>query len=250
MTAHPGVWRGAVFSIAAHVAVFALAVYLTIHARQIAQTASAVMAPLTFTVVRAPGPDTGGGVGGPAAAAPPRIARAPQVRTPTIQAAAIPPDVAQVPQFSEVLSPTVFPGAVAAIDSTSLVNGGAGRGPGSGSGGDGPGVGPGRGGGSGGDVYGPGSGATDPVLIKEVKPSYTADAMRAKIQGAVEMDAVVRADGSVDPASIRVVRSLDRVFGLDEQAIIALRQWRFRPGTYKGQAVAVRVAVELTFTLR
>jgi outer membrane biosynthesis protein TonB len=31
---------------------------------------------------------------------------------------------------------------------------------------------------------------------------------------------------------------------------MAVKQWRFRPGTFKGQAVAVRVNVELTFTLR
>jgi len=249
MTARPGVWRGAVFSIAVHICVFALAAILTIQAPRIANSASAVMAPLTFTLVRAPGPGRGGGTGGDDRSTPPRGARAPQPRPPIIQAAAIPPDVPQMPQFAEVAAPTVLPGAMAPIDSALVPGGGPGKGPGSGPG-DGMGVGPGRVAGFGGDVYEPGSGATDPVLIKEVKPNYTSDAMRAKVQGAVEMDAVVRADGSVDPASIRMVRSLDRVFGLDEQAIAALRQWRFRPGTFKGQPVAVRVTVELTFTLR
>ena len=103
---------------------------------------------------------------------------------------------------------------------------------------------------AGGDVFGPGDGATQPVLIKEVKPNYTSQAMSAKLQGRVELDAVVLADGSVDPGSIRITRSLDSTFGLDQQAIIAVKQWRFRPGTFRGQAVAVRVAVELTFTLR
>ena len=88
------------------------------------------------------------------------------------------------------------------------------------------------------------------MLIKEVKPNYTAQAMGAKLQGAVEMEAVVLPDGSVDSASIRITRSLDSIFGLDQQAIIAVKQWRFRPGTFKGQAVAVRVNIELTFTLR
>lgn len=36
----------------------------------------------------------------------------------------------------------------------------------------------------------------------------------------------------------------------ESNLIIAVRQWRFRPGTFKGQPVAVRVNVELTFTLR
>ena len=99
-------------------------------------------------------------------------------------------------------------------------------------------------------MFGPGDGATQPVLIREVKPLYTAQAMSARLQGQVEMDAVVLADGSVDPGSIRITRSLDSTFGLDQQAIIAVKQWRFRPGTFKGQSVAVRVGVELTFTLR
>ena len=74
--------------------------------------------------------------------------------------------------------------------------------------------------------------------------------MRAKLQGVVEMEAVVLPDGTVDPNRIKITRSLDSTFGLDQQAIIAVKQWRFRPGTYKGQPVPVLVNVELTFTLR
>jgi protein TonB len=81
-----------------------------------------------------------------------------------------------------------------------------------------------------------------------VKPNYTGDAMRAKLQGVVEMEAVVNADGSV--GNVRITRSLDRTFGLDEEAIKAVKQWRFQPGMRKGQPVAVIVNVELTFTLR
>jgi protein TonB len=91
---------------------------------------------------------------------------------------------------------------------------------------------------------------TSPFLLHEVRPNYTAEAMRAKLQGKVEMAAVVRSDGTVDPNSIKITRSLDPTFGLDQQAIIAVRQWRFRPGTLHGQPVAVIVNVELTFTLR
>jgi protein TonB len=83
-----------------------------------------------------------------------------------------------------------------------------------------------------------------------VKPNYTGDAMRAKLQGVVEMEAVVLPDGTVDPNRIKITRSLDATFGLDQQAIIAVKQWRFRPGTLKGQPVPVIVNVELTFTLR
>ncbi len=106
----------------------------------------------------------------------------------------------------------------------------------------------------------PGSGITDPVLIREVKPNYTHDAMQAKLQGVVEMDVVVRPDGSVDPQSLRITRSLDATFGLDNEAKKAVRQWKFRPAVCnrdggcgelkRGQPVAVLVSVELTFTLK
>jgi TonB family protein len=50
--------------------------------------------------------------------------------------------------------------------------------------------------------------------------------------------------------SVKVSRSLDPVFGLDEEAIKAARQWRFSPGMRDGQPVAVAVVIEMTFTLR
>jgi protein TonB len=72
--------------------------------------------------------------------------------------------------------------------------------------------------------------------------------MRAKVQGRVVVECIVNADGTVGDA--RVVRSLDDVFGLDQEALKAAKQWRFQPGTYRGQPVPVRITIELTFTLR
>ena len=72
--------------------------------------------------------------------------------------------------------------------------------------------------------------------------------MRAKVQGTVLLQCVVRPDGSV--TDIQVLRSLDSVFGLDQEAIKAARQWRFAPGTRMGSAVPVQITIELTFTLR
>jgi len=105
---------------------------------------------------------------------------------------------------------------------------------------------PGPGFGNGAVIGGPG--VTMPVPIEQVKPQYTADAMRAHVQGAVWIECVVLPDGTVGDA--RVMRSLDRHFGLDEQAIAAAKRWRFRPGTLRGQAVPVIVTIELTFSLR
>ena len=90
------------------------------------------------------------------------------------------------------------------------------------------------------------NGVKAPVLVREVKPSYTADAMRRQVQGVVEMLAVVKTDGT--PDNIRVTRALDPE--LDEEAVKAFRQWRFKPGTKDDQAVNVEINAEMTFTLR
>jgi TonB family protein len=81
-----------------------------------------------------------------------------------------------------------------------------------------------------------------------VDPQYTAEAMCAKIQGAVMLAGVVQPDGRV--TDIRVIRSLDRSFGLDLKAIEAARKWEFYPGTRFGMPVPVLVNFELEFNLR
>jgi TonB family protein len=86
-----------------------------------------------------------------------------------------------------------------------------------------------------------------PTIKRMVQPKYTADAMRAKLQGTVAVEAVIRADGTVDRA--RVVRSLDTQLGLDANAIEAVKQWVFEPGTLQGQPVAVVVQLTLEFRL-
>lgn len=82
----------------------------------------------------------------------------------------------------------------------------------------------------------------------EVKPQYTQEALAARIEGTVWLEAVVLSDGTV--GDVFVVRSLDSVLGLDRQAVTAMKQWEFKPGTKDGKAVAVRVEVEMTFTLK
>jgi protein TonB len=94
----------------------------------------------------------------------------------------------------------------------------------------------------------PGNGVTSPTVIREVKPQYTAEAMRAKVQGTVWLQCVVLPDGTV--GNVQVTKSLDSTFGLDQEAIKAAKQWRFRPGSRMGEPVPVLVTIELTFTLR
>ena len=90
-------------------------------------------------------------------------------------------------------------------------------------------------------------GVTYPVVLKEVKPKYTADAMREKLQGQVEIQAVIGGDGKVERA--RVIQSLDKVLGLDNAALEAAKAWVFRPGTKDGQPVPVVVNLMLDFRL-
>ena len=89
-------------------------------------------------------------------------------------------------------------------------------------------------------------GVKAPVLTKETKPKYTAGAMQRRVEGSVQVDAVVKADGTV--GDVTVTKSLDPE--LDEEAVKATKEWRFRPGTKDGKAVDVEVQIELTFALR
>jgi periplasmic protein TonB len=211
-----------------------------------------------------PGPGGGGGGGGNKTPEPPKKAEAPDKMKQTVPVAKQPKmDVPEPPKPVQQLNieakPVAagveqLPGAVSAMVTPTLsmgsgTGGGAGTGRGTGSGsGDGSGLGPGYGGGFGGGAYRPGNGVTGPTVLQMVKPNYTADAMRAKIQGIVMLEAVVNEDGSV--GAVRVTRSLDPTFGLDKEAEKTVKKWIFRPGTRFGQPVPVLVEIELSFTLR
>jgi TonB family protein len=96
-------------------------------------------------------------------------------------------------------------------------------------------------------AYQPGNGVTYPTLLREEKPQYPDAAMRAKIEGVVELEAVVRADGTV--GDVRVLKSLDQTYGLDAEAIATARKWLFRPGAKDGKPVPVIVTIILEFRL-
>ena len=89
---------------------------------------------------------------------------------------------------------------------------------------------------------------TMPTVVREVKPDYTAEAKQRGIQGTVELSAVVNDDGTV--GEVKVTRSLDDKYGLDEQAVTAMKKWQFKPGTKDGKPVAVQVTVEMSFKLK
>ena len=202
-----------------------------------------------------PGPGGGGG-GGEKSPDPPKKAELPKVPEapkpiPVPVPAPVPVPVPTEPQLSfpvqtlaaaEITSPGDLSANAPSTGSRGSGTG-TGAGPGTGSG-----LGPGSGGGTGGGIYNIGNGVTPPIEIFTPKPKYTADAMRAKVQGTVVMTAVVMPDGSV--TNIQIVRSLDQSFGLDAEARRTAAQWRFRPGLLKGQPVPVRILIELDFNLR
>jgi bla regulator protein BlaR1 len=97
-------------------------------------------------------------------------------------------------------------------------------------------------------VYRPGEGVVLPKLTYEKKPQYTKEAMDARIEGMIYLEAVVLDTGAV--GEVTVVKSLDSVYGLDDAAVAAMKQWRFDPGTKDGKPVAVRIDVEMSFKLK
>jgi protein TonB len=91
-------------------------------------------------------------------------------------------------------------------------------------------------------------GITLPVLLRATQPQYTQEARDHHAEGTVTLDCDVLADGSVGAVMV-TADSLAESYGLEQKAIEAVSQWTFRPGTKDAHAVAVRVSVDVKFTL-
>lgn len=234
-------------------------------APQVNETAVFVYTPMNMVLPLTPNNKEagGGGGGGRKTLTPPSLGKLPRASDKQL----VPPDPEppKNPDPKLVVEPTVVAPQLAALPQINLLNlgdpngvpgppsagpgvgGGIGTGQGRGVGeGKGPGVGPGEGGGTGGGVFRVGGGVSPPTVLSRVEPQYSEEARKARYQGTVVLEAIVRRDGTVDIQ--RVVRSLG--FGLDENAIQALKQWRFRPGTRNGVPVDVSLNIEVNFNLR
>jgi periplasmic protein TonB len=257
-------------SLATHAGAIAIALFAMRAAAPVKNSAGALHGghvPLFWS--RQPGPGGGGGGGGDHTAAPPRKAelRGTDPRTvPAGEQQAI--DVStdartdtepiprlDIPVATLALGNEAFPGAIDAPSASPIGSRGPGHGDGAGDGrgkGDGPGRGAGFGdgmdGGIGGDAYRPGSGVTMPIEIRKGVPQYTTEAMHARAQGTIIVECLVQTTGVC--TNIRVKRSLNPSFGLDQEAIKAAAQWRFRPGMRRGEPVPVLVNMEIVFALR
>jgi len=98
------------------------------------------------------------------------------------------------------------------------------------------------------EVYKPGNGVSLPTVVTQVQPQYTPEAMAQRVEGVVGLSVVVLSDGNV--GDVTVTESLDKVLGLDQQAVKAMKQWTFKPGLKDGRPVAVSVDVRMKFTLQ
>jgi TonB family protein len=111
--------------------------------------------------------------------------------------------------------------------------------------GHGGGAGPGSRAGFGGGAYRIGGDVSAPILLWRVEPEYSDDARKAKWQGTVALSIIVDEMGR--PNQVKVLRSLG--LGLDQKAIEAVSQWRFKPGQKDGKAVPVFATIEVNFRL-
>jgi periplasmic protein TonB len=253
-------------SLATHAAIFVLVLVVTSRMPDPSQHLPASAIPRSIVWMPSPGPGGGGGGGGDRTPQPPRPAQlrgsdAVTVPPPPPAVNLVKPDVSRseqridIPAAPSAAGLTAIPGVIAVTPTSGIGMGpghgpGAGQGPGAGSGpGDGGGLGPGRDRGTGGGDYRPGvNGVSFPQLLREIPPRYTPAALRAHVEGLVELRAVVLADGSV--GDVWIARPLDRAFGLDEEAIRTVREWRFKPAMLNGKPVPVTVPIELRFTIR
>jgi protein TonB len=245
------------WSVLTHMVALGIIVYLVSRVPAVTTTVKELFEPPDITWIAGTGDGGGGGGGGNKTPEPPRKAEITPPKTRVVE-----PPKPEVPKpdppqmnIPAVTSVVELPGAISKLpDPTQALGMGTGGGGGTGTGtgvgsGQGSGLGPGSGGGFGDGVYRDGaSGVTSPVLVRDVKPNYTGEAMRARIQGMVTMHAVVQPDGSV--GNVQIVKSLDQTFGLDQEAVATVKKWRFKPGLLRGQPVAVLIVIEMSFTLR
>ena len=252
-------------SVGAHVAIIGLIIFLIIEARMHPkpvppkpQLAAIDITP--FRPIAPKGPAMGGGGGGGAR----ELVPAPKGRLPKFSETPITPPMLAVNEHPKLaVEPTIKMPPNVVLPNNNLPNlgdprtsivgpasngSGSGAGLGSGDGGgigsgSGAGYGPGEGGGYGGGLYHVGGGVSPPVLIYSVDAEFSDEARRAKYQGVSVVSLIVDAHGL--PQRIRVVRKLG--MGLDEKAVEAVRQYKFKPSTYQGKAVPVEITIEVNF---
>lgn len=249
-----------------HAAIISFIVLLALEAHHVMPHVAKVthidIRPFIPVTTPSPKPMGGGGGGGAHQVVEPTKGRIP----PVAKAQVVPPQILVIDHPKLAVQPTVvMPQQMKIPDSKAMPNIGvpqssqvaiASQGAGSGSGfgqgsgggigiGSGGGVGIGSGGGYGGGVMSVGGGVSAPVVIHSVDPEFTDSARQAKLEGVVSIQLIVDQRGN--PENIQVVRHLG--MGLDEKAIEAVRQYKFRPAMFQGHAVPVQMIINVNFHL-
>lgn len=254
-----------VWSIGAHAAAFALIAFVVFAGGKAIVVPT--KAPVTAVALRPyippnPGNQAAGGGGGGGAhelieasrgrlskldrvqITPPQIVRNDQPKLPAEPTLVVPqikvpddklPDIG-MPHSPQVALASQGPGSGTGFGSGR--NGGIGPGNGSG-------YGPGLNSGYGGGVFRVGKGISEPKLIYSVDPEFSDEARRAKYQGVCIVSLIVDAQGN--PQNVHVSRSLG--MGLDEKAIEAVKQYKFKPAYFQGRSVAVQIDVVVNFRI-
>lgn len=258
-----------IFSIGAHALAFALIAFLIwqahLHARaiQIKKTdlTSVDLKPYIPVTPKAQQSMGGGGGGGDRELVEVSKGQLPKFSNTQI----VPPQVLRVDKPKIAMEPTIVMPNVKLPDANmpnigmpsssqvQMASNGNGTGGGMGSGnrgglgsGSGPGFGPGDGGGTGGGHYRPGyGGVSAPQVIYSVEPEFSDEARRAKYEGICNVTLIVDAQGN--PQNVRVPRALG--MGLDEEAVKAVRQYKFKPAMFHGHPVPVEISVEVNFRI-
>jgi TonB family protein len=84
------------------------------------------------------------------------------------------------------------------------------------------------------------------TLLKSVEPNYPAKALAGKMEGWVDVEFTIAANGKVQDAAVRA-NSVPVVF--DEAAVKAVLQWRYKPVLRDDKPVPVRTEIRIRFAL-
>ena len=93
-----------------------------------------------------------------------------------------------------------------------------------------------------------GDGITMPELLSKVEPVYPHDARDARAEGKVILQAVIREDGTV--GNVEILTHAEGWPSLDEAAIAAVRQRKYRPALKDGRPVSIYFTIRVDFRLR
>lgn len=260
--------KSSTISFILHAGIVSLVLWLGMNARTAVVAPTETVTKVDFTLYAPPPPPKilpvakvqgGGGGGGahqiiePTRGHPPAIVAKMPVMAPQMlridrpKLAAEPAEAVKMPESSPTLNVGMSNSPQIALASQGK-GGGSGFGSGLGGGlgmGRGIGAGPGSGGGYGGGLMSVGGGVSAPQVVHSVEPEFSAEARQANFQGNVGIELIVDAQGN--PQDIRVTRHLG--MGLEQKAIEAVRQYKFRPAMYQGHPVAVQIVIDVAFHL-